>query len=96
MCGTDRHDMTLVVKVALNPNTTNQPILQNNKILDYFKIKAHVDDVINLPEISGIYLSTIRKHHGLWQKEKIVNSPLPEIIHKLLSLVTSQEFVANH
>ena len=25
MCVTDRHDMTLVVKVALNPNTTNQP-----------------------------------------------------------------------
>ena len=24
MCVTDRHDMTLVVKVALNPNTTNQ------------------------------------------------------------------------
>ena len=26
MCVTDRHDMTLAVKVALNPNTTNQPI----------------------------------------------------------------------
>ena len=25
MCVTDRHDMTLAVKVALNPNTTNQP-----------------------------------------------------------------------
>ena len=25
MCVTDRHDMTLVVKVALKPNTTNQP-----------------------------------------------------------------------
>ena len=24
MCVTDRHDMTLGVKVALNPNTTNQ------------------------------------------------------------------------
>ena len=24
MCITDRHDMTLAVKVALNPNTTNQ------------------------------------------------------------------------
>ena len=24
MCVTDRHDMTLAVKVALNPNTTNQ------------------------------------------------------------------------
>ena len=26
MCITDRNDMTLAVKVALNPNTTNQPI----------------------------------------------------------------------
>ena len=25
MCVTDRHDMTLAVKLALNPNTTNQP-----------------------------------------------------------------------
>ena len=25
MCITDSHDMTLAVKVALNPNTTNQP-----------------------------------------------------------------------
>ena len=25
MCLTDRHDMTLAVKVAFNPNTTNQP-----------------------------------------------------------------------
>ena len=24
MCVTDRYDMTLAVKVALNPNTTNQ------------------------------------------------------------------------
>ena len=24
VCVTDRHDMTLAVKVALNPNTTNQ------------------------------------------------------------------------
>ena len=26
MSVTDRHDMTLAVKVALNPNTTNQPV----------------------------------------------------------------------
>ena len=25
MCVTDRHDMTLAVKVALNPSTANQP-----------------------------------------------------------------------
>ena len=28
MCVTDRHDMTLAVKVALNPNTTNQQLAQ--------------------------------------------------------------------
>ena len=28
MCVTDRHDMTLAVKVALNPSKTNQPIKQ--------------------------------------------------------------------
>ena len=27
MCVTDRHDMTVAVKVALSPNTTNQPYL---------------------------------------------------------------------
>ena len=26
MCVTDRHDMTLAVKVAVNPNTTNQEL----------------------------------------------------------------------
>ena len=30
MCVTDCHDMTLAVKVALNPNTTNQQILTNH------------------------------------------------------------------
>ena len=27
ICATHRHDITLAVKVALNPNTTNQPNL---------------------------------------------------------------------
>ena len=36
MCISDRHDMTLAVKVTLNPNTTNQPV------------KAFVDDKINV------------------------------------------------
>ena len=31
ICVTDRHDMTLAVKVALNPNTTNQPYSSFNK-----------------------------------------------------------------
>ena len=29
MCVTNRHDMTLAVKVALNPNKTNQPTLDD-------------------------------------------------------------------
>ena len=29
MCVIDRHNMILAVKVALNPNTTNQPTNQN-------------------------------------------------------------------
>ena len=32
MCATDRHDTTLALKVALNPNTTNQPIVFFSKI----------------------------------------------------------------
>ena len=31
MCVTDRYDMKLAVKVALNPNTTNQPIHFNDR-----------------------------------------------------------------
>ena len=30
LCVTDRHDMTLAVKMALNPNTTNQPAYNFN------------------------------------------------------------------
>ena len=46
-CVTDHHDMTLVVKVALNPNTNNQP---NNKILDMSKLKAlnFADNKLNI------------------------------------------------
>ena len=32
MCVTDRHDITVAVKVALNPNTTNQPTNHQSKI----------------------------------------------------------------
>ena len=47
MCFTDRHDMTLAVKVALNPI---QPTLQNYKILDLAKLKGLADDKINVTE----------------------------------------------
>ena len=32
LCVTDRHDMTLAVKVALNTNTTNQPTIHTNNM----------------------------------------------------------------
>ena len=35
MCVTDRHDMTLAVKVALNPNAINQSIFRDVKNEDY-------------------------------------------------------------
>ena len=41
MCVTDRLDMTLAVKVALNPNATNN---QNNKVKDSSKLKASTGD----------------------------------------------------
>ena len=40
---TDRHDVTLAVKVALNPNTTNQPS----------KLKEFVDDNLKFDENGG-------------------------------------------
>ena len=39
MCINERHDMTLAVKVALNPSTSNQPVLftkQINLLLELF------------------------------------------------------------
>ena len=40
ICVTDRHDMTLAVKVALNPNTTNQPT--NQPTFKYVQSMDHV------------------------------------------------------
>ena len=46
ICVTDRHDITLAVKVALNPNTTNnQSKLYDDKVL---KIVAHVCYMVHL------------------------------------------------
>ena len=36
MCVTDHHDMTLAVKVALNPNTTNEPTNYFNTLHDKY------------------------------------------------------------
>ena len=38
LCVTDRHDMTLAVKLALKPNTTNNPL-----ILLYQKLNTFTD-----------------------------------------------------
>ena len=43
MCVTDRHDMTLTAKVALNLNTTNQPIktlLENAMFLWQWRLRG--------------------------------------------------------
>ena len=47
MCVIDRHDMTLAVKVALNPNTGSQP---NDTFLDWYKLKAFAGNKINVTE----------------------------------------------
>ena len=52
--------MTLAVKVALNPNTTNQPTinsLTSNKILNMSKLKAFADNKLDvaLIKISVFY-----------------------------------------
>ena len=43
MCVTDRHDMTLSVKVALNPKTTNEP-MANDSISSSTKLLSRTDD----------------------------------------------------
>ena len=68
--------MTLAVKVALNPNTTNQPIfpsllfnsLTNDKFLDRSKLKAFADDKLNLAEKIEICFGKGRKHCGKRRK----------------------------
>ena len=77
MCVTDRRDMTLALKVALNPNTTNQVYgkrlfgctafnltLSQTKILELF-----ADDNFEFDECGGNFLHKIRK--TLWEKEKL-------------------------
>ena len=55
MCVTDRHDMTLAVKVALNPNSTNQPTII---------LKAVAHDKINVTEISKFVLKRVENIVG--------------------------------
>ena len=55
-----RHDMTLAVKVALNPNTTNQPIKLKEFTDDNFKFRENgrkfpkqVENTVRKREIAG-------------------------------------------
>ena len=43
MCVTDLHDMTLAVKVVLNPNTTNQP---TNQPTMYFHFSNRLNEPV--------------------------------------------------
>ena len=51
--------MTLAVKVALNPNTTNQPTFPNNKFSDWSKFKAFADNKMNASEHQKFFLGWI-------------------------------------
>ena len=58
MCVTDRHDMTLAVKVALNPSTANQIATFN---LSSTKFNAfNLDQTKILPFSKEFYLSAMR------------------------------------
>ena len=54
MCVTDRHDMTIAVKVALNPNTTNQPT----------KLKEFADDIFKFDESDGKFSKWVENTVG--------------------------------
>ena len=62
MCVTDRHDMTLAVKVALNPNTTNQ--LRRGKV-HFHKLNScctiETDQYQTLIQSSIIGLNSIKE-----------------------------------
>ena len=64
----DRHDVTLAVKVALNPNTTNQPttnIKQSapNLVKMYVTIRSQVSSIMGLirPELSELFVLELQK-----------------------------------
>ena len=52
MCVTDRHDMTLAVKVALNLNTTNQPTIFSNAT--FFRIDKTRNYTVRLKHQIGL------------------------------------------
>ena len=59
MCITDHHDITLAVKVVINPNATNQPIVYS--ALTFYSTDTHFD------------ASTLdRLLKKLWEKEELL------------------------
>ena len=50
MCVTDRHDMTLAVKVALNPNTTNHLVELFALSITFHKVN---------PSFESVYMSCL-------------------------------------
>ena len=57
MCVTDHHDMTLTVKVALDPNTINQPTLDylctsQSRLLTHHQMKAF-ENIVGKEENAG-------------------------------------------
>ena len=52
MCVTDRHDMTVADKGALNPNTTNQPLLTLYHTIPTFKEKPF-ENIVGKEESAG-------------------------------------------
>ena len=79
-----RHDMTFAVKVALNPNTTNQPIIKLVLYRNIFKVICCFVKVMNLVSLDEekflILYQTIptfndcekRLLKTLWEKEKML------------------------
>ena len=72
MCVNDRHNMTLAVKVALNPNTTKQPIIctvlkdLKNRLCVFYKLLvgfgsllsyAHKTSLELICRIEAVYLT---------------------------------------
>ena len=64
ICVTDRHDMTSAVKVALNPNTTNQPNASQS-IWIIFYDKRVLNPFPNKPWSLHVYSASLLK--TLWE-----------------------------
>ena len=69
MCVTDRHDMTLAVKVALNLNTTNQPTLLLADVLP-FSEKSHSGESILLQDVE-CGLDNVPFHHVFFTSDLV-------------------------